>query len=117
MEYHFENDRLDVQRSPEEKRPLLQRLMRVEGQVRGLRQMVEKDRYVGEKIQQAGAITAAVREVVLMMISQHLEAALQYASENDHDHHAAVEEMVGLLRTAMRQRPSSTVGTDSAQSD
>jgi DNA-binding FrmR family transcriptional regulator len=116
VEYHFEKDRLDVQRSSEEKRPILQRLMRVEGQVRGLRQMVEKDRYCGEEVQQAGAIIAAVREVVLLMISQHLEAGLQYASENGHDQ-AAVDEMIGLLRTAMLHRPSSTVGTDYVQSD
>jgi len=40
MQYDFKDDRLHLQRTPEEKEPLLQRLNRVEGQVRGLRQMI-----------------------------------------------------------------------------
>ena len=67
MQYDFKDDRLHLQRTPEEKEPLLQRLNRVEGQVRGLRQMIENDRYCGDEVQQASAITAAIREVALMM--------------------------------------------------
>ncbi|HEX3180965.1 MAG TPA: metal-sensitive transcriptional regulator [Beijerinckiaceae bacterium] len=103
MQYDFKDDRLHLQRTPEEKEPLLQRLNRVEGQVRGLRQMIENDRYCGDEVQQASAITAAIREVALMMISQHLAAGVNYAAENG-SRKAAVDEMIGLLRIAMRQQ-------------
>src|SRR5947209_9270468 len=103
MQYDFRDDRLYVQRTSEEKEPLLQRLNRVEGQVRGLRQMIENDRYCGDEVQQASAITAAVREVALLVISQHLEAGVGYAAENG-GRKAAVDEMIGLLRIAMRQQ-------------
>lgn len=103
MQYDFKDDRLHLQRTPEEKEPLLQRLNRVEGQVRGLRQMIENDRYCGDEVQQASAITAAIREVALMMISQHLAAGVNYAAENGSPK-AAVDEMIGLLRIAMRQQ-------------
>ena len=103
MQYDFKDDRLHLQRTSEEKEPLLQRLNRVEGQVRGLRQMIENDRYCGDEVQQASAITAAVREVALLMISQHLQAGVNYASENG-NRKPAVDEMIGLLRIAMRQQ-------------
>jgi Metal-sensitive transcriptional repressor len=44
MEVEF-TGRLHLRRTAEEKQPLLQRLGRIEGQVRGLRQMVEDDRF------------------------------------------------------------------------
>jgi DNA-binding FrmR family transcriptional regulator len=103
MEYDFKDDRLYLQRTSDEKEPLLQRLNRVEGQVRGLRQMIENDRYCGDEVQQASAITAAVREVALLMISQHLEAGVGFAAQNG-GRKAAVDEMIGLLRIAMRQQ-------------
>jgi DNA-binding FrmR family transcriptional regulator len=103
MQYDFRDDRLYLQRTPEEKEPLMQRLNRVEGQVRGLRQMIENDRYCGDEVQQASAITAAVREVALLVISQHLEAGVNYAAANG-SRKPAVDEMIGLLRIAMRQQ-------------
>ena len=104
MQYDFRDDRLYLQRTAEEKEPLMQRLNRVEGQVRGLRQMIENDRYCGDEVQQASAITAAVREVSLLVISQHLEAGVNYAAENG-SRKPAVDEMIALLRIAMRQQP------------
>jgi DNA-binding FrmR family transcriptional regulator len=103
MQYDFKEDRLYIQRTSAEKEPLLQRLNRVEGQVRGLRQMIENDRYCGDEVQQASAITAAVREVALLVISQHLEVGVNFAAEND-TRKPAVDEMIGLLRIAMRQQ-------------
>jgi DNA-binding FrmR family transcriptional regulator len=103
MQYDFRDDRLYLQRTSDEKEPLLQRLNRVEGQVRGLRQMIENDRYCGDEVQQASAITAAVREVALLVISQHLEAGVNYSVENS-SRKPAVDEMIGLLRIAMRQQ-------------
>jgi len=44
MRYEFRDGRLHLHRTAEEKEPLLQRLGRIEGQVRGVRQMVEDDR-------------------------------------------------------------------------
>lgn len=103
MQYVFNDQRLYITRSPEEKEPLLQRLNRVEGQVRGLRQMIGNDRYCGDEVQQASAITAAVREVALLIISQHLEAGVEFAAEGG-EAKAAIDEMIGLLRIAMRQQ-------------
>ena len=102
MEHEFRGGRFYLHRSPEEKAPLLQHLSRVEGQVRGLRQMIEEDRYCLDEVQQANAITAAVREVALLVIRDHLEAAVRLAVTSG-DGSVAVKEVVTVLRAALRQ--------------
>ena len=103
VEYDFKDDRLHIMRTVDEKKQLLQRLNRIEGQVGGLRDMIENDRYSGDEIQQASAITAAVREVALMLIAQQLEVGVDVAAGTSRK--AAVEEMRAILRLALGQRP------------
>ena len=93
--------RLLLHRSPEEREPLLQRLRRVEGQVRGLHQMLEQDRYCVDELQQINAITAAMREVSLLIVSQHVTAGIDRAVKEG-DVEAGVEEVRVVLRTLMR---------------
>ena len=52
----------------EDKEALLKRLRRMEGQVRGIQQMVEDDRYCLDVVQQVNALTAAAREVALLVL-------------------------------------------------
>ncbi len=102
MRYEFSDGRLHLHRTVEEKEPLLQRLGRIEGQVRGVRQMVENDRYCLDEVQQANAITAAMREVALLIISDHLTAAVDFAVQSQNGK-AAVKEMIAVLRAGLRQ--------------
>lgn len=98
----FVDGRLLLQRSPEERDPVLQRLRRIEGQVRGLQQMLEQDRYCVDELQQINAIQAAMREVSLLIVGQHVSAGLERAvSEGDIE--AGVEEIRVVLRALMRQ--------------
>ena len=60
----------------------MQRLKRIEGQVRGLQQMVEQDRYCGDELQQAGAVVAAMQEVALLLATQHLAAGVEHAVQS-----------------------------------
>jgi len=50
---------------------LLTRLNRVEGQVRGVRKMVEEDRYCIDVLTQIGAIQAALDKVALGLLDDH----------------------------------------------
>lgn len=105
MDYRFEDNHLSLRRTPAEREPLLRRLGRVEGQVRGLTQMIQNDRHCLEAVQQINAINAALREVALMMLAEHLEAGVTAAAEL-HEGPAVVEEMIAVLRAAMRQPPT-----------
>jgi CsoR family transcriptional regulator, copper-sensing transcriptional repressor len=52
---------------------LLNRLNRVEGQVRGIARMVEQDRYCIDILTQLHAVRAAVRRVEAELLKTHLE--------------------------------------------
>ena len=51
---------------------LLARLRRVEGQIRGLQQMVEADRYCIDVLTQISAVTKALQSVAVGMLDDHL---------------------------------------------
>ena len=95
--------RLELRRSEDDKKPLLQRLNKIEGQVRGLRTMIEEDRYCLDEVQQINAVSAALREVALLIISQHVAQGVQLAvREQESD--GAVEDVMRVLKAAMRMR-------------
>ncbi len=97
-------DKIQLKRSDEAKRPLVQRLNRIEGQVRGLRGMIEEDRYCLDEIQQISALTSALREVAVMIIGEHVTAGVRVASEPGADREAALADMVRVLRVGMQYK-------------
>jgi CsoR family transcriptional regulator, copper-sensing transcriptional repressor len=56
----------------ESKDDLLKRLRRVEGQVRGIAQMVEDDRYCIDVLTQVSAATKALQRVAVGLFDDHL---------------------------------------------
>jgi DNA-binding FrmR family transcriptional regulator len=50
---------------------LLNRLRRIEGQVRGVEKMVHEDRYCVDVVTQIGAVQAALDKVALGLLDQH----------------------------------------------
>ena len=101
MDYEFRDGKLFVSRTAEERAPILHRLRRIEGQVRGLIQMVEADRYCLDEVQQANAVTAAMREVALLILSSHLDAGVDYAVKSG-DGDKIVAEVSSVLRAALK---------------
>ncbi len=102
MEYEFKDGCLLLRLAPEEREPILKRLRRIEGQVRGLQQMLEQDRYCGDELQQAHAVIAAMREVALLIAGQHLAAGVDCAARSA-DPQPVLEETKSVLRSAIRQ--------------
>lgn len=85
----------------EDKEDLLLRLRRMEGQVRGLQRMIEEDRYCLDVITQLNALTAAAREVEIIVLEDHLRTCVRDAVE-DQDGESAIEEMTKVLRRSLR---------------
>ncbi|GJD36523.1 metal-sensitive transcriptional regulator [Methylobacterium aerolatum] len=103
IEGRVDGDKILLTRDEAAKRPLVQRLNRIEGQVRGLRGMIEEDRYCLDEIQQINAITAALREVALTIIGQHVAAGVRLAARPDAPEEAAIDDVMRVLRAAMRR--------------
>ncbi|WP_428542582.1 metal-sensitive transcriptional regulator [Rhodopila sp.] len=102
MEYEFRDGRLFVLRTAEEKARIVERLKKIEGQVRGVQQMVEDSRYCLDEVQQANAIVAAMRQVEILIIEDHLNAGMDFAVKSQ-DINAAVKDMMAVLRAAVRR--------------
>lgn len=95
-------DRIQLTRGEGAKRPLIQRLNRIEGQVRGLRKMIEEDRYCLDEVQQINALTAALREVAMAIIAQHVTVGVKIAADSGASEDVAVDDVMRVLRAAMR---------------
>lgn len=95
------NDGTEAKRRTGDKSAILQRLARIEGQVRGLRLMVDQDRETAEQIQQMNAVVAALREVALLSISQEIKGRLQDMAESPRDA-GDVQGIIELLRSTFR---------------
>ena len=63
-----------------DKQALLNRLKRVEGQVRGLQRMVDEESYCIDILTQVSAATKALENVALSLLDQHLPHCVTDAS-------------------------------------
>ena len=64
------------ERSPEEYRSLINRLNRIEGQIRGIRGMLERDAYCPDILAQAAAANAALNAFSRELLGQHLKSCV-----------------------------------------
>jgi DNA-binding FrmR family transcriptional regulator len=64
---------------------LLNRLKRVEGQVRGIERMVEEDRYCIDVLTQITAVQAALDKVGLALLDEHARHCVLGAADDDRD--------------------------------
>ncbi len=83
------------------KEELVRRLNRIEGQVRGIRRMIEDDRYCLDVVQQINAMNAAAQEVALIVLEDHLRKCVAEAVEGD-GREAAIREMMHVLRKTVK---------------
>lgn len=61
------------------KQAALQRLARIEGQVRGIAKMIEEDRYCIDILNQAMAIRSALSQVEIMILQDHADTCVEDA--------------------------------------
>jgi CsoR family transcriptional regulator, copper-sensing transcriptional repressor len=88
-----------------EKRPaLLNRLNRIEGQVRGVARMIEEERYCIDVLTQIQAVRAALAKVESEMLSEHLGHCIEGAivsGDQDQQRRKAAE-LIELLARMTR---------------
>ena len=79
---------------------LLRRLARMEGQIRGVARMVERDEYCIDILQQTAALRAAVDAVSLLLMEDHVAGCLATAVKTG-DAAAYTEEVMEVVRRSM----------------
>ena len=90
-------------RTPEEHKALLNRLSRIEGQVRGIARMVESDAYCIDVLTQVSAVTRALQAVSLGLLEEHIEhCVVDAARESDEAAAAKVAEATAAIARLVR---------------
>lgn len=77
------------------------RLRRIEGQVRGLQQMIHDGRYCLDVINQAGAVISSLRRIQSDMLRDHLAACARSATTGqltEREREEMAEEVAQLLK-------------------
>lgn len=95
-----ENCHKTRERSEEEYRRLCNRLSRIEGQIRGIRGMLEKQAYCIDILSQAAAANAALNAFSRELLAQHLRTCVARDLKEGDD--GTVEELVSALQKLMK---------------
>jgi CsoR family transcriptional regulator, copper-sensing transcriptional repressor len=86
-----------------DKRDLVTRLRRIEGQARGIQRLVDEEAYCLDVLQQVEALTAAADQVGLLLLEDHIDGCLAHAIESGQGQ-PYVEEVMTVVRRAMGRR-------------
>ena len=86
-----------------DKRDLVTRLRRIEGQARGIQRLVEDEAYCLDILQQVEAMTAAADQVALLVLEDHIDGCLTHAVETGQGQ-PYVDEVMSVVRRAMGRR-------------
>ena len=87
-------------RTPEEARALINRLNRIEGQVRGVKGMVENDTYCTDILVQVSATTAALNAFNKELMASHIRTCVAEDIRRGDD--STIEELVATLQKLMK---------------
>lgn len=88
------------QRDEVEFRALVNRLNRIEGQVRGIRSMVEASAYCTDILTQVSAVTAALNAFNKELLASHIKTCVAEDIRSGKDE--TVDELVATLQKLMR---------------
>jgi CsoR family transcriptional regulator, copper-sensing transcriptional repressor len=86
-----------------DRRLLMNRLKRIEGQARGLQRLVGEEAYCLDVLQQVEALTAAADQVALLLLEDHIEGCLTHAVQTGQGQ-PYVDEVMTLVRRTVGRR-------------
>ncbi|CAG9613635.1 Copper-sensing transcriptional repressor CsoR [Bacillus rhizoplanae] len=93
---HDENEERSMHRSQKEQEQIINRLKRIEGQVRGIQKMVENDRYCVDILVQISAINAAMKKVGMSLLKNHTSHCVSNAIKNGNGEES-IEELMAVF--------------------
>lgn len=88
------------ERSEKEYKDLIHRLNRIEGQIRGIKGMVEKDVYCTDILTQVAAVNAALNSFNKVLLSSHIKTCVTQDIKDGKDE--TVEELLQVLQKLMK---------------
>lgn len=93
----FSHDHPSQPRSEKEMRELTTRLNRIEGQVRGIKKMIEEDRYCLDILSQITAVQSALKQVGYSITERHITHCVSDAIKKG-EGKESVEELLSVMK-------------------
>ena len=90
----------NTHRQAEQKKKLIHRLNRLEGQIRGIRKMVEEDAYCTDILVQSAAASAAINSFNRELLEAHIRSCVVRDIQNDQLE--VIDELMGTLQKLMK---------------
>lgn len=87
-------------RDTKEQKDLMNRLKRIEGQVRGIESMVERDAYCTDILMQVSAVTSALNSFNKALLAEHVRTCVADNIKNGNDE--VIDELVNVLQKLMK---------------
>ena len=87
-------------RTQDERKKLIHRLNRIEGQIRGIRGMLEKDAYCTDILVQSAAVNAAVNAFNKELLASHIRGCVARDIREGKDD--VIDELVATLQKLMK---------------
>ena len=88
------------ERDAKEYKDLMNRLSRIEGQVRGVKGMLEKDAYCVDILTQVAAINAALNSFNKVLLANHIKTCVVENVRNGDD--SVIDELVSTMQKLMK---------------
>ena len=88
------------ERGENERRDLMNRLKRIEGQVRGLQRMLEEDAYCPDILTQASAVNSALNSFCRVLLANHIRTCV--SEDIRAGHNETVDELMDTLQKMMK---------------
>lgn len=87
-------------RTEKEYKDLVNRLSRIEGQVRGIKRMVEEDAYCPKILIQVSAVNAALNSFNKVLLAEHIRSCVAEDIRKGNDE--IIDELVATLQKLMK---------------
>jgi DNA-binding FrmR family transcriptional regulator len=83
-----------------DKAQLIRRLSRIEGQVRGIAKMIDRQEYCVDILQQTAALRAAVDALAILVLEDHVQGCVRKAAQRG-EADVYVEEVLDVVRRTL----------------
>ncbi len=87
------------ERSPEELKKLINRLNRIEGQIRGIKNMLENKAYCTDILMQSSAVSSAINSFNRELLSSHIKSCVADGIREGRDD--VIDELTEIMKRLM----------------
>ena len=88
-----------TERESENKKQLINRLNRIEGQVRGIKKMLEEDAYCTDILTQSAAVTSALNAFNRQLLEEHIKGCV--VRDIGNGEYEVIDELMDIIKRLM----------------